>query len=136
MAVLGQDDGGDDHRDLADPERVEDLGLRYEGALVLPFRILRGPDTDVGEPGPRPRSQRRNDGKNAAAGVDLMSRESQNGEVDQGQHRGKENCSFHGPGRRPELGWFLHGRRRARQGRAKEGNEATDVAVGKCSFAA
>lgn len=136
MAVLGQDGTGDNHRDLTDPETVEKLGLRYEGDFFLPFGILGGPDIDIGEPGPRSRGQRRKDGKNAAAGVDLVSHETQNGEVDQGQHRGRENRTFHERRRRPELGWFLHGRKRARQGRAKEGNEVTDVAVGKSSFAA
>ena len=119
IAVLGQDDASDDHRDLADPETIKTLGLRYEGASFLSLGILNGPDIGIGEPGPRSRSQRRNDGKNAATGVDLVPRKAQNCEADQGQHRGRENCSFDGCGRRPELGW-VHGRTRQRR-RARQG---------------
>jgi len=117
IAVLGQDKADDSHWELTDPETVEKLGLRYEGAFFLPFGVLGGLDIGIGEPSPQSRNQRRNDSKNAAVRVDFVSRKTQKREADQGQHRGRENCSFHGCGRRPELGWFLHGRKRRRQTR-------------------
>ena len=104
----GQDDAGDEHEGLAGPEKVEPPSVGEEESSVLPQGAsVVGSLIAVG--GPDSRDEPRGHDKNTAMGVESVSPNTETHDTDQSQHRRRDNCSNDGRGRRPKLGWFLHG---------------------------